>query len=239
MTVFKDMIIFEGLKYSIPEFVRDFPEIAHVKDVATFSYLLSNQNNLDIYGFASEEELIGKTIFDLSKHMQGKWPEGFAEKIHREDQHVANNAKNVFLKPVEVLNNDGYVVISYLMKTPLFGADKKVKAILTLAFNSTRLEDTKSLFFRYLDLYKDSKDLANKKFLEYLNFPLLDQSLTSREIEVLITLSQCKNVKNTSKELHIAPKTLEAHLHNIRLKLGVVDISKILINFTSSVGRKF
>jgi DNA-binding NarL/FixJ family response regulator len=57
--------------------------------------------------------------------------------------------------------------------------------------------------------------------------------LTSREKEVLVTLSTGKITKEIAKELNISTYTVEQHKKNIRKKLNLTTVGE-LINFTMS-----
>jgi len=228
----------DDLNYSVCDFIVQFPEIAHLKSAKDFKYLITNKKNLDIYGFKFDDQLLGKTVFDLSDHMQHKWPTNFADKIHKEDLEVIRTKKPVSFSPEPFLNKDGYVITHSFIKTPLLDKRHNVTTLLTLVFNNTKNVSLDFLFTKYKDMY-DGKHIANIKFLEYFNIHVDKFVPTSREIEVLLSLSKHKNIKKSARFLDISPRTFETHLRNIKLKLSIVDISCILDHFYGSEFKKF
>lgn len=59
-----------------------------------------------------------------------------------------------------------------------------------------------------------------------MSFPL--ERLTDREMEVFELIGQAKSNHEIAAQLHISPRTLDAHRAHIREKLGLVDGSELV-----------
>jgi len=54
------------------------------------------------------------------------------------------------------------------------------------------------------------------------------ENLTDREFEVFQLIGQGKDTKQLARELHLSPKTIEAHRANIKLKLKIKSIPELI-----------
>jgi DNA-binding CsgD family transcriptional regulator len=174
--------------------------------------------------------MLGKTVFDLNNTiMKGKWPKGFAEYIHRQDELVAKKGKPIKIPGKIFLNNAGFIVIHSMVKFPIFNAKQKVDIIMTFSFDSTQTENIETLYSYYKDHYS-SEDLANQKFLEYIEFGEGNWiKLTTREIDCLIALVKSRNMKEALRFLGgMKEGTLKSHIEKIKLKTGLPNKQMLL-----------
>lgn len=54
------------------------------------------------------------------------------------------------------------------------------------------------------------------------------EALTDRELEIFELIGRCHNVSEISDQLHISPKTVDAHRGNIKTKLKLTDAASLL-----------
>lgn len=52
--------------------------------------------------------------------------------------------------------------------------------------------------------------------------------LTDRELEIFELIGRCQNVSEISDQLHISPKTVDAHRGNIKAKLNITDAASLM-----------
>jgi len=208
------------MAYSLHDLIYNFPEIAHFKEAKNFTYQLSNQANLDVFGMKSEEEIIGKTVFDLKREvMKNGWSDTFADEIHASDLFVVENRKPVEqLDYKTFLNKSGYVVVHSMLKLPVFNKYRKVEGILTLSFNSTGIESAMRIKELYLDFY-ENKVKANFWFMRHIGFQEgIDFNFSPREMDCLLALLKYRINKKVSHFLAISLKTLDNHFSKIKEK---------------------
>lgn len=221
--------------YSIVELVKNFPFIAHVKDVDTHRYILTNCNNLKLFGFKNENDLLGKNVFDLANVMIDKWPKEYAETINIYDQMVVNTKRAVKVTPDAFLNRDGFVVVHSLTKLPLFDPFENLQAILTLVFDSTKQEKLETLRELYNILYYNRK-IGDNKFLQFLGVSAqLAARITKRELDFILSLVRHKTLKEVANDLNISIKGVEALCARLRALMNCYTTSELVSFFVSKL----
>jgi DNA-binding NarL/FixJ family response regulator len=75
------------------------------------------------------------------------------------------------------------------------------------------------------ELIVNEKDLTSRLLIDYENH------LTSREVEIMESLSRGRNYKEIADELGITFNTVSNHLQNIYRKLGVSNRSEAVIEY--------
>lgn len=226
------------MAYGLTDLIYSFPEIAHFKECRNFTYQASNQANLNVYSLKNEQDLIGKTVFDLSKTiMQGKWPENFAEEIHQSDLLVVKNKTPLKLDHKIFLNQSGYVVIHSMVKIPVFDKNEIVTGILTFSFDSTRSEDALKIKQVYAQHYDVNE--SNIRFMQHFDFTEgLRVGLSPREMDCILALLKCRTNKAASVYLKISIKTFDNHLQKIKDKAGgSYSISELVTQLSSKISR--
>ncbi|MBA2711593.1 MAG: hypothetical protein H0U57_13515 [Tatlockia sp.] len=58
------------------------------------------------------------------------------------------------------------------------------------------------------------------------------QTLTSRERDILLLLSEGYTDKQTAKKLDLSPRTVETHINNAKRKLGIKTRAQLLVQFS-------
>jgi hypothetical protein len=227
------------IAYSLPDFIYNFPEVAHFKESKNFTYQISNQANLDVYSLERETQIVGKTIFDLKKEiMTNKWPDALVQEIHRADLRVVKEKKTLHLNHTSFLNQTGYVVVHSIVKSPIFDNEKNVSGILTMGFDVTQSENVTEIRQRYLNFYADKAE-ANLQFMKHINFHEgIKLKCSLREIDCLLCLLKYRSSKTASHFLDITVKTLENHLCRIREKAeGYYTIKGLLEILAARINR--
>ncbi len=207
------------IAYSLPDFIYNFPEIAHFKESTGLTYQISNQANLDVYNLQQETQIMGKTIFDLRKEiMRDKWSDAFVQEIHHADLWVVKHKKALHINHKSFLNKTGYVVVHSIVKSPIFNDKKNVRGILTMSLDVTRMESVTTIRELYFNFYAD-KVAANLWFMKHINFQEgIKLKFSLREIDCLLSLLKYRSSKKASYFLDITHKTLDNHLGKIREK---------------------
>ncbi|MGD9153417.1 MAG: hypothetical protein PVG30_07170 [Gammaproteobacteria bacterium] len=226
---------FNLMGYSIEDFVETFPHTAHVKDADTCKYVLTNFNNLKLFGFEKKQDLVGKTVFDLAEIMKEKWPKDYADNIQAYDNQIITTGKPLCATPDEFLNQEGFVVIHSFMKIPLFDFSQNPVAILTLVFDSTAQKNLDSLRKIYNKLYNNSKE-ADHKFLEFVGFNKNEvENVTTRELDFILSLRNHKALKGVALDLDISIKGVEALCARLRKALNCHTTAELLDYFTDKL----
>jgi DNA-binding CsgD family transcriptional regulator len=211
----------------LSNFVATFPYPVHLKDVETGKYIFSNQATADIYGLKSADELIGLTEYDLS-YFQSQWGSAYAKVAAKLDRQATKHKCFVQNKCI-ILTSTGFIRLQNMVKIPVLGAMRQVKAVFTFSYDLTSQIDLFSLF----DLYKRyyPKKQAIKCFLKYLN---IAQFFTKdpTEAEVLTLLAMCgdDSQKYVASFLDIGAKTVETHRNHLRRKLKDANFHKLLVH---------
>lgn len=221
---------FDYLRYSLVDFVNNFPGCAHIKDAQTFSYLFCNDINLRFHGLNSESELIGKTVFDLDK-IPDHFPKGFAQSIQELEYMVLKTRNPLVDKHKLFPDNNGFAATHTLMKIPLFDYKKNIKGILSLSFDTTPEKNIKELYELYKVLYKNNK-IKNVKFLTHIGFKT-QEPLSDQEIECLIELSGHRTFKAAANAMKLSVKTIETYLYRILHKTSFQNTNQLIEKFIS------
>jgi DNA-binding CsgD family transcriptional regulator len=219
------------------EFVISFNESAHIKDVKDFTYKLSNEKMLNVFGCA-EKELIGKNVtsFFEQEMMKNRWINDYAKKIHQYDLEVIKSKKPIKYVPDSILDKNGFVFAHSGLKIPLFGRSDDVTGIITLTFNITNTIKIRKLRQEYDKLY-GQHEIKNVKFSEQIGVPLL-KTLTEREIDCLIAAIRFRSAKLIARNLGISAKTVDMHLGNIREKLRCNFTDDLIDYFLTAIEEK-
>ena len=52
--------------------------------------------------------------------------------------------------------------------------------------------------------------------------------LSDRELEIFELIGRCRSISQISEQLHISPKTVDAHRGNIKTKLNLTDAASLM-----------
>lgn len=199
------------------------PGYAHIKSANDLSYLLVNQLTLDLYKINSPNEIIGKNIYDVAKHLGKRWPLHYAEEIDSYEQNVLKNKSPILsLEEKPYLNENNRIIINSLNKFPLLSRQGEAIGLFTLAYDVTHLQNLQKIRSMYFQLWPD-RSLAHKKFLSHIDFyKYLNNkniTVTEREFDCFLLYCKGKTAKEAARELKISPKTFDAHMESIKEKL--------------------
>jgi DNA-binding CsgD family transcriptional regulator len=224
------------LQYSIVDLINNFPGGAHVKETKNFTYILCNDIHAYFHGFKSKSEMIGKTVFDLSKNTN-PLPKNFTNEIQKVDELVAIEKKPIIITNKIFPNILGFISIQKMMKIPVLNKAANVAGVLTLSFDSTDEKNAKELYELYKKNYKKDK-IKNIKFLEHIGFET-NNPLSDQEIECLLELALHRTFKAAANVIGISVKTIETYLYRILHKTNYKNISQVIEAFikTSNTNR--
>ena len=80
---------------------------------------------------------------------------------------------------------------------------------------------------------------SRRLFLEYLGLPVYEYALATREIETLIALAKYRTNKDAARALGLSTGTVEGYIHRIKNRLHNLNLTDILLHFTTPDRRKF
>ncbi len=75
--------------------VQHLPHPAHVKDIKSGKYVLSNKENVEIYGIKKTNDIIGTTVHDLDCKMRPRWGKVYVGVVDRLDYDVREKNSTV------------------------------------------------------------------------------------------------------------------------------------------------
>lgn len=223
---------------AIEGIVRTFPGAAHIKNTPTLSYAMINQDVLDNYGYSSANEIIGKSIFDISKKMKKSWPKNYGNIITEYETSVLiNKAAIISLEEAPYINAKEQLTICSLSKIPLLNDKKEPIGLLTLALNTARYKDKDFLRKVYGKIYKNKTE-ALENFLIHIGlrkyvsqYNEWGAGITNRELDCLILLARGKSYKETAAKLELSPRTVEAYVNQVKDKFSYANTTIMLEEF--------
>lgn len=227
---------------TIDGLIGNFPASVYINDAETMNYLAMNDEGLKICSLKSQNEFEGKNVFYAEEQKQKRNPTSiiqFADKIMRETEHTLSQGNLTLYGSGLFTDENGYCTIRPAIRIPLYDSDgKKIKAVLSSFFETTKTEYVGSLYGRYKTIYSDDMKRGNKLFLQYLGLTG-DFNLTVREIETLIAIAKNHTHKDASRELDIAGGTLAIYLQSIKHKLRNQNMNDVLQHFMVNDRRIF
>ncbi len=213
--------------------VQHLPHPAHVKDIKSGKYVLSNKENVEIYGIEKANDIIGTTVHDLDSKMRPRWGKVYVGVVDRLDYDVSDKSTTVTDKNRVLVNSEGLLRLQTMVKIPAKGFDNKPKAILTFSYNLLDSINDCGLFQLYINQYTRKTD-AIKYFLKHLeadkhfyfnerkNFP------SKKQVLVLLALAEHGNYKRVAAVLDIAYKTVESHILKLKNKITSGNLDQII-----------
>lgn len=200
------------------DFIMAQNNISHIKDAKTGSYIFSNSHTLKFYGLDKNEQLIGRSIFDVDKFMRPYWG-NYANKVAKME-HLATTANKIITAKRSVsidVCNKIYVLDTF--KLPLSGRRNKVIAMLTMHIDRTKETDLLYLLNLYKNTYNKQKQAVQifAGFLGIKKFFVKD--LTCAEMTFLLHMRKYAHYQDVAKELDISIRTIETHAYHITKKL--------------------
>lgn len=200
------------------DFIAAQNNISHIKDAKTGSYIFSNMHTLKFYGLDKNEQLIGRTIFDVDKFMRPYWG-NYANKVAKMERLAATTNKIITTKNSISIDVCNKVYVLDTFKLPLSGRRNKVIAMLTMHIDRTKETDLLYLLKLYKNTYDNQKQAVQRfaGFLEITRF--FAQGLTYAEMVFLLHMRKYARYQDVAEELDISIRTIETHAYHITKKL--------------------
>jgi hypothetical protein len=219
----------------LANFVEESPQYVHVKDAQNGQYLLCNQPMATSLGCESTKDFIGLTADDLPRNENFKnnpaclaWYMAELKRTQAVEHQVKSTLRSYHMNCMEILAND-FIVLEHVIKFPVPDVNnKKTLAIVTYATDITPQVSLLHLLNLYLQYH--AKPFAIPLLLKYLKIDhYFKQPPSTREMEVLLAMSQESTRKLIAKRLNIAYNTIASHCQHMReWKLIKPDLHEVL-----------
>jgi DNA-binding CsgD family transcriptional regulator len=218
--------------------IHALPGRAHIKRADDFTYMMTNTATLKLLGMQQAQQLIGLDDYQVSKHMEKRWPAQLAQQLQEMDYSIlSTNTPLIGKEEMPYLDADGNLVIHALTKIPLCDLNNQPFGILTLAIDTTHLKDIMFLKNAYLNLYDKPRD-AHLSFIKHLGLDRIHADLadliTIRELECLILFARGFTAKEIGRQLSISNRTVERHFETVKAKFNCNTRSDAISLFLSN-----
>lgn len=184
-------------------------------------FLGLNQEHLDLLGYRSLEQALGKTVYNLPcKACE------LAETFSAEERAILNSGEAKTLFGIIGFNNEFKAMMTF--KKPLIDHQGKIVGLFIQGFDVTEINLLKiadSLI--KIDSGKGSQVAINQFEYELINSGHYE-GLSQREIECLFFLIRGKSAKETARLLNISYRTVEHHIDHIKNKLNCRSKSELI-----------
>lgn len=220
-----------------------FPMSIVIMDAENLNYVYIDQEWCNDYGIESQEEFENKDLYYTESFLQKKHPDveiNFADQILKEYEMVLSESKpkEFASDGLGFLRSDGYCVIRNRIRVPL-SKDNKIKVIAGLHYPTTKSVHVENLYNVYKHNYKDDMKKGNRLFLQYLGLQLKNFSLSTRQIEVLISLAKNRTEGDVARELELSSSTIATYVSSIKDRLQNQNLNEILKYFKTNDNRLF
>lgn len=221
----------------IRSILKSLPVAAYFSANADESLLIKNQHFVDMLGEGSKPGLRQVDAHPLEQLIEGRWPHATIQELIRLQRQVLGSGEDLqHHEMAPFLDLSGMVVLLSVSMNQIRNDDHSVLGVLV------NLEDVsgKLAHHELLSLYEfledDDRTVASSfvkhiGLSQYLANP--KETLTKRELDCLIMLSQGKTAKETARVYNISHRTVETHLENIKLKFDVRKKTEVLSIFMS------
>ena len=220
----------------VEKLVHFLPCSVHVKEAQNRKYRSCNQQNLALFDFKKQEELVGKTVNELDSFMKPFWGREYSQFVDMMDHKTITNKESTHDNNRVFLTSKGFVHIQDMTKVPILGVNNQVLAIFTVSNTITERADLITLYNYYKKIYQDKKNSVNF----FLKHKKLDDCFfippTDAEIKVLLTMRINESHKIIANILNTETKTVETHVRHIRNKLKNIELSALISLLRNSNG---
>lgn len=161
-------------------------------------------------GLDQIDDALGKTDLELYAPVSAK--------IFKDNDHkiLATRQAALFVEPIIAITENNSPVIALTYKRPLYSQDGKALGLSGVSFLLSLYE--LSVHETISSLLKGRPE--NNVYSETL--------LSKREKEVLYYISRGMSAKHSAKLMDISPRTVEKHIDNIKIKMGVTHKGKLI-----------
>ncbi len=221
------------------DFVEQFPDSCHVRDIQTEKYLMTNYYLVRNCGFQSIYDFIGFTQHDiwLDEIMQKKRNLNFETvSNHIENVNLDNKIKDQIVsvkRPIStkrfILRKYGTIRFENSIKLGVLNHDHKVIALLSVFLDITDQIPLLKMFKLYQAFYP--KKEAIQKFLSHFDIESDFDPLTPptcAEIQVLIAMRHDDRAKAVAKQLGYSVATVRNHISHLQDKFKGCALHDVL-----------
>ena len=180
----------------------------YCKDINGF-YLACNESQSEMFGHGFNKKIIGKTDLDLPMEIK------FSSKIRQNDLAVIEHQKKFIFEETVIVDNKEITCLSN--KHPFFNQNGQIIGIWGISsfFGSTN----------YIpEIIYPNSDADEEKILT-LNL----RSLSFRELQVALMITEGEKVIEISNKLHMSPKTVHSYRYRIFEKLNVKSNTQLAV----------
>ena len=162
-----------------------------------------NAAGAELNGFASENDVVGKSLFDL-------FEKNNAKELRDHDIEILNTKKTC-ISVNKTTRKDGQDFNNLIIDAPCYGDDDKLIGILgfSVVIGSQPVEPALN-YFRELGLLETVRRIT-----------ISDIKLTKREKECLDQLMYGKSYKQIAETLLLSARTVEHTIERVKIKFGV------------------
>lgn len=234
----------------IQQIIGSMPGRSHFKQFEGFTYQYANLETLKLLGMTKLKDLIHLSDFDVAKHMKWRWPGSLAESIQELDKKVINSREPIIsFEEAPYFDANNNLVSHLLTKIPIYFEDKMPIGIVTFAIDATQNKDLHWLRSTYVQMYPDKK-LGFQLFLENIGIIALlrernphdfsaNSSLSERQFDTLVLITQGKTVKECARVLGISNRTVEQYVDQLREKFNCNTKSDLATIYHQIIHQKF
>jgi DNA-binding CsgD family transcriptional regulator len=183
---------------------------------------LVNETTVSINGFNSIQETIGKKMSLVTS-------KEFAEGLHS-NNHLVLSQQSTHFFDEEILHNDGHHIYGFSIKSPWYIESTLMGVFgISIPINNPSIECIErslSCVIQTNFTKLVQKDNGLNQFIKKNRIG--DVYFTSQQINVMRYLIRGNTAKVIAKKLNISPRTVEMHINNIKIKLGVKSKSELI-----------
>lgn len=169
-----------------------------------------NEISAMVTGFSSAQAALGKTIFDVAIRKT-------AEEVVSNDRQVMRYEKTMIFEETIIYKNERSMDRLQVI-TPWYNEDNKIIGVFGCnIINGADSFSEKLAHIMQLGLLSTNNSFSSRRF-----------NLTKRQTEIVHHIVRGKSARVTAAVLNISLRTVEQHLENIKIKMGVVSKTALI-----------
>ena len=211
------------------DFVQHLPNPAHVKNIQTGKYLLSNKNNARIYAIENEADLVGLTVRDIEGN-------DYVDVVNELDAQVRTQKIQLIDERRVVVNRNGILRLQTMHKIPIRGfTHKQPQCILTLCHDFINYLTSAELFSLYLKAYPQ-KPLSILLYLKHIKVDHYFKSHdfydapSHKQILILLKIAELSDYGRVAQALNMTRKAIDYHISNLKEKIHCGGINQLIVD---------
>lgn len=178
--------------------------------------VMANQLTIERCGFSEEDELIGKTDYDLFEF-------DLADKYHKDEQTIISTGEALYDMAELAPNKDGIIDCYFTNKIPIYGKDG---TIIGVASSTSSHDYTKQMLGDYLKI---------SPALEYIR-DNYSKNLSIPDIAAMLGLTQRKFGEIFKETLTVTPQTYVIKMRVHYACVDLINTNKALAQIAEDVG---